>query len=1039
MWSELPNVNGGETQIGSVSVTYPAASEVCPYITLCPNSDIDLNTLCGGNGYCMNSGICLCKEGYNGEGCENKECSKGSNGLECSGNGECINGECVCYTGFSGILCELIGCPNDCTDSVHGTCNTDTGVCTCNGHYFGDDCAESYCPPEYDESSNCNNNGICEKNFGICSCNTIYNENNDYVGYYTGEDCSESYNDTTSDSRYIKLVMNDYTSSTNPIKFSSESVFHSYQYYESEITSASYNVYIIIDNIVPSDGDIEVYASFISDPPNSVNKQYSGYRNGSSIMIQMIPKADGSPFTDIGKIKIGVIGASEGVTRYDIYVVQDPCQDPEYSKCNTYGVCIDGKCECDEYHTGNQCNLLKCYPECIYGKCKNNTGVLQCDCDGGYIGDSCNIKDTTYSDLLTLTNDEIINGEVTDVGCFSVFMFDIDLYPVITINITMNTYNITPIIVFKYQKYPKFNDYDIFFSNYWIDPSNNIRLLLDSSIGLLQGKWYMGIYNSLHSQKKLESYTVLLHEVKSETELKSICVGSDNVNYGGGVSCMCKDNFIGQFCEKTIHFDITHEYDNYFKLPIGSYYYIKDIIDDNSNYIAINMTNLNQENYIGADPLLLVSTDSVPTLESSNLIDYYSISLSNNSQIIYIKNPTTNIVYITLYNRNTAYTAATINLRVSFLNDINLENLECDNTTECVNYSKECYYHGSYFKNECVCLSGWIGLNCNTPQFKSVQSLIPSTQNIKYLCNKCGFTIYMNRGEFIIYTIYLPLKEDTELIIQAKGENNTDPDIFISPNNPKTIYDFTIIHAYHGSNEEIRIKDKKLLHNKKIYLALYSNYEGYYNIIVETIDNNPYIDGKIINELIDWISGNASGAITFFFFIVLLILPVVCLIGPVCSSEKQKKIKGRENIISSNLDEKSNYVTPNVQKPEQEKPEQEKPKIQEKPENTVSDDEGEDDGSGDGDPAVLTPEPSNQPANNNSQINAAEELKEIEMNLSKIPLISHPNRLILLIDSKEKINKPYCNIKNNESVIIKPPKVNILQSNDNEEVLFVKI
>ncbi|XP_050304238.1 attractin [Anthonomus grandis grandis] len=62
--------------------------------------------------------------------------------LNCSGNGECIDGICTCDGGWDGIACHLRKCPDDCgAHENRGVCEPERG-CHCFGEYKGDDCSQ---------------------------------------------------------------------------------------------------------------------------------------------------------------------------------------------------------------------------------------------------------------------------------------------------------------------------------------------------------------------------------------------------------------------------------------------------------------------------------------------------------------------------------------------------------------------------------------------------------------------------------------------------------------------------------------------------------------------------------------------------------------------------------------------------------------------------------------------------------------------------------------------------------------------------------
>ena len=81
---------------------------------------------CGSEGECYNNLYCICS---------------GSQGLlNCSGNGVCLNGTCICLTGFYGPSCQYSLCSSPCLNG--GQC---VGIdeCNCEGTGFtGDTCVD---------------------------------------------------------------------------------------------------------------------------------------------------------------------------------------------------------------------------------------------------------------------------------------------------------------------------------------------------------------------------------------------------------------------------------------------------------------------------------------------------------------------------------------------------------------------------------------------------------------------------------------------------------------------------------------------------------------------------------------------------------------------------------------------------------------------------------------------------------------------------------------------------------------------------------
>ena len=82
------------------------------------------------NGRIENNQI-ICNEGYFGDDCQNQYCK-----LPC-GKGECVNGTCKCYNGWTGLTCNIPACLNEC--SYNGLCVK--GKCFCKVGYKGKDCS----------------------------------------------------------------------------------------------------------------------------------------------------------------------------------------------------------------------------------------------------------------------------------------------------------------------------------------------------------------------------------------------------------------------------------------------------------------------------------------------------------------------------------------------------------------------------------------------------------------------------------------------------------------------------------------------------------------------------------------------------------------------------------------------------------------------------------------------------------------------------------------------------------------------------------
>ena len=142
----------------------------------CNLADCSSLNNCSKTGKCVQPNVCECSLGYTGSDCSqlSSNCSSVLN--NCNQHGVCINATCRCFTGYSGLKCELTACDRVQNCSGNGICN-EPNICACNAGYGGQFCETPTCPA----LNSCSySNGVCNAN-QTCSCNQGY----------SGADCSQ--------------------------------------------------------------------------------------------------------------------------------------------------------------------------------------------------------------------------------------------------------------------------------------------------------------------------------------------------------------------------------------------------------------------------------------------------------------------------------------------------------------------------------------------------------------------------------------------------------------------------------------------------------------------------------------------------------------------------------------------------------------------------------------------------------------------------------------------------------------------------------
>ncbi|CAF2152127.1 unnamed protein product [Rotaria magnacalcarata] len=122
-------------------------------------------------GSCMNdrgTARCICPTGRSGSRCQDDICTL----YPCANNGQCVpesgTRRCICQAPYHGDDCRDYTAPDPCSNIYCGSGECRNGICECYGGYTGSQCE---IPPNLCADVNCNY-GSCED--GVCSCPKDY-------------------------------------------------------------------------------------------------------------------------------------------------------------------------------------------------------------------------------------------------------------------------------------------------------------------------------------------------------------------------------------------------------------------------------------------------------------------------------------------------------------------------------------------------------------------------------------------------------------------------------------------------------------------------------------------------------------------------------------------------------------------------------------------------------------------------------------------------------------------------------------------------
>lgn len=356
---------------------------------VCPNQ-------CSHNGFCL-EGKCLCQPGYDGVDCSrviigNEDCPNDCGGKE-NPKGICWLGKCFCFPGFAGADClenVKLPCTNGCND--RGQCHF--GKCFCDIGFVGEACETEVktCP------NDCMGRGQCSR--GRCVCEIGFRGMNCNITVGTALKCQDNCNNRGA------CIMGQCQCTPGFIGASCQTALGQVKNVKGNAKLSDQDAVLAAvhnPDHIPSTDVAMPDSDYIGVPQDVVvSHNKSSLTSGQKKSVPVKPlKLDG----DSEQVKEKAAEKKDKVARRSrnknvgqnqqtmrmMFLESD--EGAENEKCSSNGEFRNGKCFCFPGFKGEFCDAaLECPSKCSsQGICSRG----KCFCNPGFEGEDCSAASTT--------------------------------------------------------------------------------------------------------------------------------------------------------------------------------------------------------------------------------------------------------------------------------------------------------------------------------------------------------------------------------------------------------------------------------------------------------------------------------------------------------------------------------------------------------------------------------------------------------------------------------------------------------------------